>query len=183
MLWISEWPREDVPPDFLHSIIFALRGPPFHAQPLSAARCPPMSPGVASVPGSDTQALADRHQKQRVGQIADLADDQEYQDLLDREQAINRGHTDIEFVGLIAVTGPTLTDLAGGPGGDRASRRQRRLRRPGVDRAADGQFPRRRITARPLPRRRGASGDDYTRQAHPGCGWTTSRPVLKGHAK
>jgi hypothetical protein len=30
---------------------------------------------------------------------------------LDREAAINRGHTDVEFVGLISVTAPTLMDL------------------------------------------------------------------------
>jgi hypothetical protein len=108
VLWISEWPREDVPPDFLHSIIFA----PGVRRTLSLI-CRPLSADVARrrIRRARTQALADRHQKQKIGQITDLSDDQEYQDLLDREQAINRGHTDVEFAGLITVTAATLADL------------------------------------------------------------------------
>ncbi len=108
VLWISEWPREDVPPDFLHSIVFA----PGVRRTLSLI-CRPLPADVARrrIRRARTQALADRHQKQKIGQITDLSDDQEYQDLLDREHAINRGHTDVEFVGLITVTAATLADL------------------------------------------------------------------------
>jgi hypothetical protein len=108
VLWISEWPREDVPPDFLHALVFA----PGVRRTLSLI-CRPLPADTARrrIRKARTQALADRHQKARIGQIADLAEDQEYQDLLDREQAINRGHTDVEFVGLITVTAASLPDL------------------------------------------------------------------------
>jgi hypothetical protein len=108
VLWIVEWPREDIPPDFLHSLVFA----PGVRRTLSLT-CRPLPADTARrhIRRARTQALADRHQKARMGQMADLADDQEYQDLLDRESALNRGHTDVEFVGLITVTAPTLPDL------------------------------------------------------------------------
>jgi hypothetical protein len=108
VLWVVEWPREDVPPDFLHALVFA----PGVRRTLSLI-CHPLPADKARrrIRRARTQALADRHQKARMGQIADLADDQEYQDLLDREAALNRGHTDVEFVGLITVTAPSLPDL------------------------------------------------------------------------
>ena len=78
----AEWPREDVPPDFLHSLVFA----PGVRRTLSLI-CRPLPADKARrrIRRARTQALADRHQKQKMGQLTDLSDDQEYQDLLDRE--------------------------------------------------------------------------------------------------
>ena len=148
VLWIAEWPREDVPPDFLHSLVFV----PGVRRTLSLI-CRPLPSDKARrrIRRARTQALADRHQKQKIGQLTDLSDDQEYADLIAREAAINRGHTDIEFVGLITVTAATLTDLEVGQSPDRPRRRQRRLRRAGAGRPTDPRVRGRGPAARPLP--------------------------------
>jgi type VII secretion protein EccE len=107
VLWVSEWPRIDVSPDFLHSIIFS----PGIRRTLSIiAR--PLSTDVAlrQIRKEKTEAIADMSHKQKVGQITDLSDTQEYDDLLSRERSVVAGHTDVEFCGLITVT---ATDRAG----------------------------------------------------------------------
>jgi hypothetical protein len=101
VLWISEWPRIDAPPDFLHPVIFA----PGIRRTLSViARPRPTDEALRQIRKEKTEAIADQAQKARVGQLADLADAQEYQDLLDRERSVIAGHTDVEFTGLITVT-------------------------------------------------------------------------------
>jgi hypothetical protein len=108
VMWISEWPRIDVPPDFLYPLIFA----PGVRKTLSIlAR--PLSSEVAlrQLRKEKTEAAADQNQKARVGQIADLSDAQEYQDLIERERSVIAGHTDIEFSGLIAVTAGSREQL------------------------------------------------------------------------
>jgi hypothetical protein len=111
VLWISEWPRIDVPPDFLHPIIFA----PGVRRTLSVtARPRPSEEALRQIRKEKTEAVADHAQKARVGQLADLADAHEFQDLLDRERSVISGHTDVEFCGLITVTAPSrdLLDAA-----------------------------------------------------------------------
>jgi hypothetical protein len=111
VLWISDWPRIDVPPDFLHPIIFA----PGVRRTLSViARPRPSEEALRQIRKEKTEAVADQAQKARVGQLADLADAHEFQDLLDRERSVIAGHTDVEFTGLITVTAPSreLLDAA-----------------------------------------------------------------------
>lgn len=101
VLWISEWPRIDVAPDFLHSVIFApgvRRSLCIIARPLSTQMA------LRQIRKEKTEAIADMAHKQRVGQIADLSDTQEYDDLLTRERSVVGGHTDVEFCGLLTVT-------------------------------------------------------------------------------
>ena len=113
VLWISEWPRIEVPSDFLHSIVFA----PGVRRTLSiVAR--PLSTDVAlrQIRREKTEAVADMAQKQRVGQIGDLSDMQEYEDLLARERSVVAGHTDVEFTGLIKVTAADKDSLVAAAG-------------------------------------------------------------------
>jgi hypothetical protein len=111
VLWISEWPRIDVPPDFLHPVIFA----PGVRRTLSVTARPRSSDeALRQIRKEKTEAVADQAQKARVGQIADLADAHEYQDLLDRERSVIAGHTDVEFVGLITVSAPSRDLLDAG---------------------------------------------------------------------
>jgi hypothetical protein len=108
VMWVSEWPRIDVPPDFLHSIVFA----PGVRRALSiVARPLPTDAALRQLRREKTDALADQAQKARIGQIADLSDAQEYQDLLSRERSVISGHTDVEFTGLVTVTAPSLDEL------------------------------------------------------------------------
>ena len=108
VLWISQWPRIDVPPHFLHALAFA---PGVHktisitATPLSTAAA------MRDIRKAKVEYLTDAAQKSRIGQIADLADAQELADVMTREQALISGHADMRFTGLIAVTAPTKDDL------------------------------------------------------------------------
>ncbi len=108
VLWMSEWPRIAVAPDFLHPIVFApgvRRTLSITARPLATEAA------LRQIRREKTEAVADSSQKARIGQLADLSDAQEYDDLLDRERSVISGHTDVEFTGLITVTAPTSTAL------------------------------------------------------------------------
>jgi hypothetical protein len=108
VLWVTEWPRIDVPANFLHSLIFA----PGVRRTLSLiARPLPTDAALRQIRKEKTEATADMTQKQRVGQIADFSDAQEYQDLLTRERSVVAGHTDVEFSGFVTVTAPTKEAL------------------------------------------------------------------------
>jgi len=108
VLWVSEWPRIDVPPHFLHALQFApgvRKTISITATPLSTAAA------MRDIRKAKVEYLTDAAQKTRIGQIADLADAQELADVLTREQALISGHADLRFTGLIAVTAPTKDDL------------------------------------------------------------------------
>lgn len=108
VLWISEWPRIAVPPDFLHPLVFA----PGIRRTLSLlARPLPTDQALRQIRREKTEVVADSAQKARVGQLADLADAQEYDDLLARERSVIAGHTDVEFTGFVTVTAPTRSAL------------------------------------------------------------------------
>jgi hypothetical protein len=108
VLWIAEWPRITVPPDFLHAIVFA----PGVRRTLSITSRPLTSDAaLRQIRREKTEAVADSTQKARIGQLADLSDAQEYDDLLARERSVISGHTDVEFTGLVTVTAPTLDAL------------------------------------------------------------------------
>jgi len=101
VLWISEWPRVEVAPHFLHALIFA---PDIRKSLSLLAR--PLATGDAlkSLRKEKTEAVTDAHHKAKVGQVQDLADVQEFNDLLAREQALINGHADVEFSGFITVS-------------------------------------------------------------------------------
>lgn len=108
VLWISEWPRIDVPPSFLHQLVFApgvRRTFSIIARPLST------SAALRQIRKEKTSIIADQAQKAKVGQVQSLSDLQEYRDVESREQALIAGHADVEFVGLVAVSAPNEADL------------------------------------------------------------------------
>jgi hypothetical protein len=110
VLWITEWPRISVPPDFLHPLVFA--------QGVRRTICllaRPLATDVAlrHIRREKTEAVADSAQKAKIGQLADLSDTQEYEDLLARERSIIAGHTDVSFSGYVTVTAPTREALDG----------------------------------------------------------------------
>jgi hypothetical protein len=108
VLWISEWPRLDVPPDFLHHLIFTSgvrRSFSLIARPLST------STALRQIRKEKTEVLADRAQKAKIGAVESLSDVQEYRDIEAREQALIAGHADVELAGLVAVSAPTEPEL------------------------------------------------------------------------
>lgn len=108
VLWISEWPRIAVPADFLHPLIFA---PGVRRSLCLLARPLATDAALRQIRREKTEAVADSAQKARVGQLADLSDAQEYDDLLARERSIIAGHTDVEFAGFVTVTAPSREEL------------------------------------------------------------------------
>jgi hypothetical protein len=108
VLWVSEWPRIDVSADFLHPIVFS----PGVRRSLSLIVRPlPNDVALRQIRKEKTDAVADMAHKQRVGQIGDLSDAQEYEDLLSRERSVVAGHTDVEFAGLLTVTASNRDNL------------------------------------------------------------------------
>jgi hypothetical protein len=109
VLWISEWPRQDVAPNFLHSVVFAQgvrRSLSLVAHPRGAAEA------LRQIRKEKTEAITDSAQRARIGQIQDLSDRQQYEDVLTREQALIAGHADMEFSGFLTVTAPSRDELS-----------------------------------------------------------------------
>jgi hypothetical protein len=108
VLWISEWPRVDVPPSFLHSLVFqqgVRKTISITATPLTTAQA------MRDIRRAKVEYVTDSAQKARIGTIADLSDAQELSDVMDRERALIAGHADLRFTGLIAVTAATKDGL------------------------------------------------------------------------
>jgi hypothetical protein len=101
VLWISDWPRVEAAPHFLHALLFA---PDIRKSFSLLARPLGTSEALKALRKEKTQAITDAGHKAKVGQVEDLSDVQEYGDLLEREQALLSGHADVEFSGFITVT-------------------------------------------------------------------------------
>jgi hypothetical protein len=107
-LWISEWPRSGAYPNFLHPLVLA----PGVRKSLSLIAHPvPAAQARKDIRRQKVEYLTDADQKARIGQVADLSDTAEYQDILRREQELAIGHADLRFAGLIAVTAPDKDEL------------------------------------------------------------------------
>lgn len=108
VLWISQWPRIEVPPHFLHALVFQKdvhKTISITATPLSTAQA------MRDIRKAKVEYVTDAAQKERIGAIGDLADAQELADVMDRERALVSGHADLRFTGLIAVTAPAKGEL------------------------------------------------------------------------
>ena len=108
VLWITEWPRIDVPPSFLHGLVFqqgVRKTISITATPLTTAQA------MRDIRKAKVEYVTDSAQKARMGTIADLSDTQELGDVMDRERALIAGHADLRFTGLIAVTAGTKEEL------------------------------------------------------------------------
>ena len=118
VLWISEWPRQDVAPNFLHSVVFrpgVRRSLSLVAHPLGAQEA------LRRIRKEKTEAITDSAQRAKIGQIQDLSEHQQYEDVLTREQALIAGHGDMEFSGFLAVTAASPGRVVGRRGADRTS--------------------------------------------------------------
>jgi hypothetical protein len=101
VLWVSEWPRSSAYPNFLHPLL--LKSSARKSFTLLAHPVPPAE-ARRDIRRQKVEYLTDADQKARIGQVADVSDAQEYQDILQREQEITVGHADMRFAGLVAVT-------------------------------------------------------------------------------
>lgn len=110
VLWVSEWPRVEVPAHFLHGLIFA---PGVRKTICLLARPHTSADALRQIRREKTEMLTDAATRARIGQIADLADSQRYADVAAREQALVCGHADMAFWGFITVTAATRPELTG----------------------------------------------------------------------
>jgi hypothetical protein len=108
VLWISEWPRSEVPTTFLHPLILKAG---VHKSFSLIARPVPARDAMRAIRRQKVDYVTDAEQKARIGQLQDFSDAQEYQDLLQRERELVAGHTDLLFTGFLAVTAPSRDDL------------------------------------------------------------------------
>jgi hypothetical protein len=108
VLWISEWPRIDVAPHFLHSLVFlqdVRKTLSIVARPMGT------SEALRAIRKEKVEYLTEAHQSERIGKIADLSAEQEYADVLARERALISGHADMRFSGFVVLTAKTRDEL------------------------------------------------------------------------
>lgn len=110
VLWVSEFPRLEVPATFLHALVFS----PGVRKTLSVS-IRPLETGSAlrQIRREKADWLADQSTKAKTGRIQDLSEVQEYQDIQTREQSLIAGHADVQFTGLLVVTAETDEELRG----------------------------------------------------------------------
>lgn len=109
VLWLSEWPRIDVAPHFLHSLVFlqdVRKSMSIVATPL------PTGDALRAIRKEKVEYVAEAHQAAKIGRIADLSMEQEYTDVLARERALISGHADLRFSGFVTVTASTRDALS-----------------------------------------------------------------------
>lgn len=108
VLWISEWPRSLVYPDFLHPLILAsgVRG-------TFTMLFTPVRADVAArdIRKKKTEHISDAAQRTRIGQIEDAAQTAEYTDVLQQETDLTAGHGILRTVGLLSVSAPNPEEL------------------------------------------------------------------------
>jgi len=108
VLWVSEWPRSDTQPMFLHSLVFTSgvrKTLSLIAHPLGTRDA------LRHIRRERTEMIADQQQKAKIGQIADLSDAQEYADTVAREQSLLAGNADVEFTAFVCVTASDQAEL------------------------------------------------------------------------
>ncbi len=108
VLWISEWPRIEVSPQFLHNLVFepgVRKTVSLVATPLS------MSRALRAIHKEKVEYLTEAHQNARIGRLADISAAQELDDVSTRERALVAGHVDMRFSGFVSVTAPTRDTL------------------------------------------------------------------------
>lgn len=108
VLWISEWPRIDVFPSFMHPLIFeqgVRKSISIVAKPLGT------NEALRSIRKEKVEYITEAAQNAKIGKVADLSSGQEFEDVLSRERALISGHADMRFSGFVAITAPTRDEL------------------------------------------------------------------------
>ncbi|WP_324653761.1 SCO6880 family protein [Georgenia sp. H159] len=108
VLWISEWPRSLVYPDFLHPLLLASG-----VRRTLSILFTPMRADVAArdIRKKKTEHISDAAQRARMGQIEDATQSAEYADVLQQETDLTAGHGILRAVGLISVSAPDRDEL------------------------------------------------------------------------
>ncbi|KQY48000.1 SCO6880 family protein [Cellulomonas sp. Root137] len=106
--WVAEWPRSQVHPTFLQSLLLGEATPrtvTLIAEPLATARA------LREIRRSKAEHIADAAQRARIGQVEAQSTLAEVDDLERREAELVAGHGDLRFTGLIAVSATSEAEL------------------------------------------------------------------------
>ena len=108
VLWISEWPRSLVFPGFLAPVLLSSG-----VRRTFSLICDPIRADVAArdIRKKRTGYISDAHQRAKIGQIEDLGQTAEYDDVLQQEADLTAGHGLLRYTGLIAISAPTGNEL------------------------------------------------------------------------
>lgn len=108
VLWISEWPRQQVYPGFLAPLVLTTGV----RRTISITYSPvPADQAARTLRRRKTEYLADSAGRARFGQLDDARHGAEYGDVLQQEADLTAGHGILNYSGLITVTAPTLDAL------------------------------------------------------------------------
>ncbi|WP_315092755.1 SCO6880 family protein [uncultured Cellulomonas sp.] len=106
--WVAEWPRSEVHPAFLQSLLLGeatLRTVTVIAEPLATARA------LREIRRSKAEHIADAAQRARIGQVEAESTRAEVDDLERREVELVAGHGDLRFTGLVTVSATSEAEL------------------------------------------------------------------------
>lgn len=107
-LWVSDWPRSETVPNFMHKLIFASdvrRTLSLFLRPI------PTAEALRQIRREKVDYITDLEHKAKVGQVAAESDAEEFGDVIARERALNAGHADMRYTGLLTVTAPSLEEV------------------------------------------------------------------------
>lgn len=106
--WVVEWPRSEVHPTFLQSVLLGEATPrtfTLIAEPLATARA------LREIRRSKAEHIADAAQRTRIGQVEAESTRAEVDDLERREAELVAGHGDLRFTGLVTVSATSESEL------------------------------------------------------------------------
>ena len=106
--WIFEWPRLEVPGDWMGSLLLSnvgVRTISMHYEPVS------MRNSQRAVDRESTKIAADVQTRQKHGFRVNANYDRAQQAVLDREQEIVSGYTEFEYMGLVTVSAKSEEEL------------------------------------------------------------------------
>ncbi|WP_246142312.1 SCO6880 family protein [Lacisediminihabitans profunda] len=108
VLWISEWPRSLVYPGFLAPVLLSSG-----IRRSFSLICDPIRADIAArdIRKKRTGYVSDAHQRAKIGQIEDLGQSAEYDDVLQQEADLTAGHGLLRYTGLIAISAASENEL------------------------------------------------------------------------
>jgi hypothetical protein len=107
--WVAEWPRVDVPPDFMSPLLLATG-----RRTVSVTMAPvPIDRAIREARSSRTADLADAELRSRAGFLSSARREKEAEGAVRREQELADGHCEYRFSGYVTVTADDRDALAG----------------------------------------------------------------------
>jgi hypothetical protein len=106
--WVAEWPRVEVPPDFLSPLLLSSG-----RRTVAVTMAPvPIDRAIREARSSRTADLADAELRSRAGFLSSARREKEAEGAVRREQELADGHCEYRFSGYVTVTAADSDGLA-----------------------------------------------------------------------